>query len=588
MNYLNIGILAHVDAGKTSLTERLLFNAGILKQLGSVDAGNTQTDSMALERQRGITIKSAVASFHIGDTTINLIDTPGHPDFIAEVERVLSVLDGVILVISAVEGVQAQTRVLMRTLKRLNIPTIIFINKIDRRGADAPRVLLEIGKKLQIDTATIPIFSGSAITGAGVTEITNALPRLLSSKYTSETSSPTGLVFKIERGPKNEKIAYVRLFSGHLRLRQSISIGACTAKITGIEVFEQGTARSITELSPGQIGRLRGLDQVKIGDKIGDFQANIDHHFAIPTLETVVTLQDTSDATILWSALDQLAEQDPLINLRRDDERQEISVSLYGEVQKEVIKGTLLADYGINAEFHESTTIYVERPTKRGEAFEDKPRVNGRYLEWDGVANPFWAAIGLRVEPDPSIEGVIFSVASNIVGIMPTSFFTAIEESVMETLQQGIYGWRVTNCRVILTHAKHYAPVSTAGGFRHLAPLVLMDALKQAGVVVCEPLNTFRLEIPSDSLSELLRKLVKLGAVPNVTDQGGGGYVLSGTIPAAKVYHLQQKLPNMTNGEGVLEYEFKNYEVMNGKYPARKRTGLDPLNRVEYLRKVIA
>src|SRR3989440_6916469 len=139
MRILNLGILAHVDAGKTTLTERLLFAAGVIDEIGRVDDGTTQTDTLALERQRGITIKSAVVSFPIDDVTVNLIDTPGHPDFIAEVERVLSVLDGAVLVISAVEGVQAQTRVLMRTLQRLKTPTLIFVNKIDRAGADTER-----------------------------------------------------------------------------------------------------------------------------------------------------------------------------------------------------------------------------------------------------------------------------------------------------------------------------------------------------------------------------------------------------------------------------------------------------------------
>ena len=151
MRTLNLGILAHVDAGKTSLTERLLFAAGIIDKIGSVDDGNTQTDTLALERQRGITIKAAVVSFVVDGLTVNLIDTPGHPDFIAEVERVLSVLDGAVLVISAVEGVQAQTRVLMRTLQRLKIPTIIFVNKIDRGGADVERVLQGISEKLTPD-----------------------------------------------------------------------------------------------------------------------------------------------------------------------------------------------------------------------------------------------------------------------------------------------------------------------------------------------------------------------------------------------------------------------------------------------------
>src|SRR6058998_2294908 len=148
MHLLNLGILAHVDAGKTTLTERLLHAAGVIDEVGSVDKGTTQTDSLALEQQRGITIRSAVVSFAIDDVTVNLIDTPGHPDFIAEVERVLNVLDGAVLVVSAVEGVQSQTRILMRALERLRIPTLLFVNKIDRGGADAERVLQAIAEKL--------------------------------------------------------------------------------------------------------------------------------------------------------------------------------------------------------------------------------------------------------------------------------------------------------------------------------------------------------------------------------------------------------------------------------------------------------
>ena len=163
MSTLNLGILAHIDAGKTSLTERILYSAGVIGEIGSVDDGSTQTDSLALERQRGITIKSAVVSFALDDVTVNLIDTPGHPDFIAEVERALGVLDGAVLVVSAVEGVQAQTRVLMRALRRLRVPTLLFVNKIDRGGARDEPLLRDIAEKLtpalqdeNIDVTTEP------------------------------------------------------------------------------------------------------------------------------------------------------------------------------------------------------------------------------------------------------------------------------------------------------------------------------------------------------------------------------------------------------------------------------------------------
>src|SRR5437764_6769529 len=161
MRTLNLGILVHVDAGKTTLTERLLYAAGVIDEIGSVDAGTTQTDSLALERQRGITIKSAVASFAVGGVTVNLIDTPGHPDFIAEVERVLSVLDGALLVISAVEGVQPQTRILMRALRRLRVPTLFFVNKIDRRGADPERTLRGVEERLT--PAAVPMGAPSGL-----------------------------------------------------------------------------------------------------------------------------------------------------------------------------------------------------------------------------------------------------------------------------------------------------------------------------------------------------------------------------------------------------------------------------------------
>ncbi|HEY3882749.1 MAG TPA: GTP-binding protein, partial [Trebonia sp.] len=192
---LNLGILAHVDAGKTTLTERLLYAAGVIGEIGSVDAGTTQTDSLALERRRGITIKSAVVSFAVGGVTVNLIDTPGHPDFIAEVERVLSVLDGAVLVISAVEGVQPQTRVLMRALRRLR----------QELAAQTRRALV------------YPVFLGSAATGAGVPALMAGLTELLPAGTGDAGGRVSGRVFKIERGTGGEKLVYVRMFSGTIR-----------------------------------------------------------------------------------------------------------------------------------------------------------------------------------------------------------------------------------------------------------------------------------------------------------------------------------------------------------------------------------
>ncbi|MBT2232470.1 translation factor GTPase family protein [Nonomuraea sp. NEAU-A123] len=671
MRSLNLGILAHVDAGKTSLTERLLYAAGVIDEIGSVDDGSTQTDSLALERQRGITIKSAVVSFVIGDVTVNLIDTPGHPDFIAEVERVLSVLDGAVLVISAVEGVQAQTHVLMRTLQRLRIPTLLFVNKIDRRGARDEGLLRAIAEKLtpaivamgsvrdlgtrdaafapsgaadaaftarlaevladhddaflaayvHDETAVSyrrlrgelaaqtgralahPVFFGSAITGAGVDALTSCIAELLPAASRGEPGDPvSGTVFKVERGPAGEKIAYVRMFSGTVRVRDRLRFGDETRdqeggardkvggardkeKVTALSVFDRGADVQLSSVTAGQIGKLWGLADIQIGDTIGEpRQSPGRHHFAPPTLETVVVPASPAELGALRVALAQLAEQDPLIDLRQDDLRQEISVSLYGEVQKEVIQATLATDFGLKVAFRETTTICVERPIGTGVAVE----FNGK------APNPFLATVGLRVEPAPIGTGVRYRLAVS-PGALPLAFHKAVEDTVRETLNQGLHGWQVTDCTVTMTHSG-YSPrqshshaifdksmSSTGADFRNLTPLVLMNALRQAGTRVHEPIHSFTLDVPADTIGTVLPELARLRAVPRTPAMRGASCLVEGDIPAARVHELHQQLPSLTRGEGVLESAFDRYQPVVGTVPARPRTDHNPLDRKEYL-----
>ena len=614
MRTLNLGILAHVDAGKTSLTERLLHAAGVIDEVGSVDAGSTQTDTLALERQRGITIKSAVVSFVIDDVTVNLIDTPGHPDFIAEVERVLSVLDGAVMVISAVEGVQAQTRVLMRTLQRLRIPTLMFVNKIDRDGADAERTLADIADKLTpaiiamgtadglgdrnatvtsyaatdagfvaslvdlladhddtflaayvhdeaaasyrrlrahlaartAQAAVHPVFVGSAITGAGVAALTAGLTELLptahtggtriDSRHTNSTHTHTheaqasdvamdgpvsGTVFKVERGPAGDKIAYARMFTGTVHTRDRLRFGhhpdgtkggrassnvqAYENKVTAIHVFAHGTAAAAASLTAGQIGKLWGLRDIQIGDTLtlatdascdatgdsdgdgvahgggsgGDGMRGREHFFAPPTLETIVVPARPTDKGALHGALTQLAEQDPLINLRQDDLRQEISVSLYGEVQKEVIQATLATELPPRRHLRRDHH-HLHRTTHRHRHGPRDHRPGAQPVPRDD-RTPH------RSRPPRQRHRV---PARGRARVIPLSFLKAIETTVTETLGQGIHGWQVTDCTVTLTQSGYWARQShshgvfdksmssTAGDFRNLTPLVLMGALR--------------------------------------------------------------------------------------------------------------
>jgi ribosomal protection tetracycline resistance protein len=666
---LNLGIVAHVDAGKTTLTERLLYAAGVIDEVGSVDDGTTTTDSLALERKRGITIKSAVVSFTVGDVTVNLIDTPGHPDFIAEVDRALSVLDGAVLVISAVEGVQPQTRILMRALQRLRVPAVLFVNKIDRPGADDERLLRDIAERLTpavvamgavreigtraasvtgrdgadgaftarltellaeqneaIMTAYVrgeprvpyrrlrrelavqarrgrvyPVFFGSALTGAGVDALMSGVAELLPMAGRNAAGPASGRVFKIERGPAGEKIAYVRMFSGTVRIRDRVRAGpGGAAKVTAVSTFAGGAfaggafaggpAVRCGSVSAGQIGKLWGLAQVQVGDAIGvpPRRRPERRQFATPTLETVVVPRDPRDRGALRAALAQLAEQDPLINVRQDDVRQEISVSLFGEVQKEVIGATLAADFGLEVSFRETTTICIERLAGTGTAVE-------RLGE---PPNPFLATIGLRVSPGAAGSGVRFRIEVEL-GSMPLAFFRAVEDTARETLRQGLHGWAVPDCTVAMTHSgylgKHSlghqrfnkSMSSTGEDYRKLTPLVLSGALRQAGTVVCEPIHRFHLDAPADTLGPLLAALTRLRAVPfGAGSARGQALTLEGDIPAARVHELRAELPALTRGEGVLECSFDRYEPVAGVAPTRPRTDDNPLNREEYLQRV--
>ncbi|HTT92905.1 MAG TPA: GTP-binding protein, partial [Acidimicrobiales bacterium] len=567
MRTLNLGIVAHVDAGKTTLTERLLYAAGVIDEVGSVDAGTTQTDFLELERQRGITIKAAVVSFAVGDVTVNLIDTPGHPDFIAEVERVLGVLDGAVLVISAVEGVQPQTRALMRALQRLRVPTVIFVNKIDRRGAGYDEVLKTIAERLtpdvvpmgsvrglgtraavftpsgEADTAFLetlaealaerndsvlaeyvrggplpyrallgelatqtrraavyPVFFGSALTGAGVEAIQAGAAELLTPAERDLDGPVAGLVFKVDRTAGGEKMAYAAIFSGALRARHGVTFGGGgrprKGKVTGIEVFQSGQAVKRGAVLAGQIGRLTGLADVRIGDAIGTVPDRFVHdEFAPPAFEALIAPVRPRDGARLRVALRQLEEQDPLIRLRQDPLGQAFLVSLYGDVQKEVIQATLAADYGLDVVFRETTTVYIERPAGTGSHIE--------FLQ--AVTHPFSATVGLRIEPAPAGSGVQLRVAVN-PNLVPLyiykssgKFAEAMARYTDQALQQGLYGWRVTDCLVTMTDCGYYVgdgpakPVgttalTTAAHFRRLTPMVVAKALERAGTTVCEPM----------------------------------------------------------------------------------------------------
>lgn len=584
---INLGILAHVDAGKTSLTERLLYDAGALDAVGSVDAGTTRTDSMDVERRRGITVRSAVASYTSSDVTVNIVDTPGHPDFIAEVERALAILDGAVLVLSAVEGVQPQTVVIWRALRRLRVPTLLFINKTDRRGADPERVRAEIRRRLPGSDGT-RILAGSALTGGGVAELATAITACLPSTPPAADAEPSGVVFKIERDDRGKRV-FVRMRAGSIALRDRLELaGRARERVTGLQVSTSEGLATAKRAVGGQIAVLRGLEAARIGDSFGPGHVEVES-FVPPTLQAVVEPAVPQERGAVYAALTELAEQDPLIALRTTGDQ--IAVSLFGEVQKEVIASLLLEWYGLAVSFRETTVVCIERVRGTGHALE-QIRVDD---------NPYLGTVGLRIQPAPVGSGIRFELEVER-GAMPPAFFAATEEGVRKALEQGRHGWQVTDCVVTMTDSGYWARQShahqkfnkafssVAGDFRNLGQVVVAAALRQAGTTVCEPVDRFDLEVPPTALGGVLKLLGQLGGIVLTTHPGDPvtqqATRLEGDLPAAKVRALTGQLPDLTGGEAVLTNRLDHYAPVTAEPPARVRVGPDPADRREWFREM--
>ena len=431
-----------------------------------------------------------------------------------------------------------------------------------------------------------PVFVGSARTGEGVDQLMAGVAELLPASARDAEGPASGSVFKIERGPAGEKIAYVRMFSGTVHARERLN----EEKVTAISVFAAGHAEQRASVSAGEIAKLWGLGSIQIGDRIGEAPPPR-REFAPPTLESVVVPADPDDGARLRVALGQLAEQDPLIEVRQDDERHELSVSLYGEVQKEVIQATLADDYGIDVEFRETTPIYIERLRGVGEGI----------AILNTETNPYRATIGLRVAPAAEGAGLEFQLQVDHRRVplyafkKLESFGSAMEGYVREQLQEGLYGWRVPDCVVTMTESNYSSPdgsqstrgpLSTPADFRKLTPIVVMQALESAKTVVCEPTVRVALEVPTHAVGAVIPALARLGATFETPALEGETSMITAVLPATRADELQRELPALTRGEGVLDSSFAGYRPVSGDPPTRRRTRPNPLNLGEYVARV--
>lgn len=632
MKIINIGILAHVDAGKTTLTESLLYTSGAILELGSVDKGTTRTDTMFLERQRGITIQAAVTSFNWNDYKINIVDTPGHTDFITEVYRSLSVLDGAILVISAKDGVQAQTRILFHALQKMNIPTIIFINKIDQYGINLNNIYQNIkeklsndiivmqnvtltpeisiksiidlddwdpvisrndkllkkyiaGEKLTIQELTyeeyrcvkkgslFPIYHGSARNNIGTQQLIEAISNLFCSEMNENDSELCGRVFKIEYTDHKQRLVYLRLYSGTLHLRDTIILPEKKkVKLTEIYIPSNGEMIQTKTVCSGDIFIIPN-NTLRLNDIIGNeklLPCNVWNDKTVPILRTRIEPIKIEEREKLLDALTEIADTDPLLRYYVDTITHEIIISFLGTVQLEVICSLLIEKYHINIRIEDPTVIYLERPLQKADYT----------IHIEVPPNPFWASIGLSITPLPIGSGIQYESKVSL-GYLNQSFQNAVREGINYGLEQGLYGWKVTDCKICFEYGVYYSPVSTPSDFRFLAPIVLEQALKKAGTQLLEPYLSFILFTPQGYLSRAYNDAQKHCAIIETSQSKNDEIIFTGHIPVRCINEYRNTLTLYTNGQAVFLTELKDYQIATCEPVIQSRR---PNNRIDKVR----
>ncbi|MDT8717479.1 tetracycline resistance ribosomal protection protein [Clostridium sp. 19966] len=641
MKIINIGIVAHVDAGKTTVTENLLYLSGAIKTMGRVDSGNTQTDSMELERRRGITIKASAISFDWNDVKVNIIDTPGHVDFISEVERSLSVLDGAILVISAAEGIQSQTRILFNTLKALKIPTMIFINKLDRSGADYQKVFQDIkntmtDKLVSIQTAadegtryvTIKDFENIQASDSAINVLSELDEKFLENyingiandeKEISKklaTYSRKGELYMVFCGAAAIGIGIKSLLDGicsYLPCTEADSYGELSASVFKIERTNNNGKKVYLRLFQGEIavrdkiqipngdivekvkkiellkeGKHTESSRVGAGDigilygltsfKVGDFIGK-----PSLTMKKVSIAKPTFRITVSPMDVSKKEELFKVLSLLAEEDpmlelgMEDRSKDIYVNLFGEV-QMDILSDL-----LEENYGIKVEFSNIQTIYKETPIGVGEAVMHMNQGFNVFWATVGLKVEPLMRGEGLKY-VSEVSIGSLPKSFQNAIEEAVIATSKQGLLGWEVTDMKVTLTYGKFSSVMSTPADFRNTTPMVFMEALNEGKTKLLEPIQEFELRIPQGVLSKAAWDLETMRAsFENPTIQGDE-FFIKGLIPAENSKQYNLKIASYTEGKGMFLTRFFGYkELPEGLAKTREKTGYDPLNKKEYL-----
>ena len=628
MKTCNIGIFAHVDAGKTTLSEQLLLCAGAIRTSGSVDRGTAHTDRMDVERRRGISVKASCVSLEWQGTAINLIDTPGHVDFSAEVERSLWALDGAVLVVCAKEGVQPQTEVLFEALSRQKVPTVMFINKTDLEGADVQRTLGQIRRRLSplavmdgegavmteavceqddellekylsgeaIDENLIqgnfarlarggelyPVFTGSALRNEGVLAVLEAVVKYLPPP--EKVDGLCGVAFAAQQDRVLGRGVWMRLYGGQLENRAAVTLPAGVDPISGETRWVQRKVTQIKSVSGGDVGSLAageigivyGLGDIRIGHVLGDeklLPRRVEPGLLRTPLITVQVIPDKpEDMQSLRVACETLAGEDPLLQAHYARNLNEMQLHVMGAIQLEILQELLDTRFGLKVTFSQPTVIYRETIAHTTNGFVA--------YTWP---KPCWAIMDFTIEPAERGSGVTFASVAPVKDIA-LHYQHQVEQALPLALSQGRLGWPVTDVKITLTGGSHHQFHTHPLDFIVATPMGIQDGLRRGGSVLLEPILDVKFLLPPECVGRVMSDVATMRGEVTETLTDDDRVILTATLPVQTSMDYASTLASLSSGRGGMSIRLKGYRECPIELGATTpRRGVDPLDTSKYI-----
>lgn len=604
MKKLVIGILAHVDAGKTTLSESMLYLSGKIGKLGRVDNKDAYLDTYELERARGITIFSKQAIFEIGETQITLLDTPGHIDFSAEMERTLQVLDYAILVISGADGVQGHTKTLWRLLDMYQIPVFLFVNKMDQNGTDKDKLIKELKKQLNdgciefgqlqkddfcdqlamceetmmedflemghieashikkavMERKVFPCFFGSALKLEGVEQFIQGIE-----KYAMIPSYPHEFgakIFKITRDEQGNRLTHMKLTGGKLKVKDVLKSGSWEEKVNQIRIYSGQKFETVNEIEAGSVFAVTGLSQTRPGEGFGIEKAS-----DTPVLEPVLTYQiiltEGCDPRAVIPMLRQIEEEEPELHIVWDEQLQEIQVQIMGEVQIEILQSLIHSRFGIEVTFDAGRIVYKE--------------TIANVVEGVGHFEPLrhYAEVHLLLEPGEFGSGLQFGLECS-EDVLGKSWQRLILTHLEEKAHKGVLtGSAITDMKITLVSGRAHNKHTEGGDFREATYRAVRQGLKEVESILLEPYYAFQLELPEKMVGRAMTDIEKMHGTCEVSQTNGEMAVLVGSAPVITMRNYQKEVVAYTKGLGRVFYNLKGYEPCHNAEEVIESIGYD-------------